>query len=185
MGSAQAVIYRCATPAGEVLFTDQICAQGEEVKLPPGSTYVPQRPGETGALPSGIAEPNGVYRSLRIMRPTADETIRSNTGEVPVELALEPALSEGHLIVIYLDGKRLPTAGTGNRVRLTAVSPGAHRVQARVIDSAGNSRARSGQVQFFLRRGAEPYVRQPTDAPLAPQAPAATRAPGIVRPGTP
>jgi len=120
------------------------------------------------------------YRSIRIVQPEANGTVRNNQGVVQVAIALEPALQEGHKIKLYLDGGAVTGEFSSPSVELSGVERGTHSLRAVVSNSAGKRLGDSPTVRFTLRRTTrfdrarnepDPQPNPPTtpDNPFEPQ----------------
>lgn len=74
------------------------------------------------------------YERFAIVNPVNGENIRSNTGSLDIELALQPALQEGHGIVLYVDGKQIGQT-TASLIKLNDIERGEHTLFAIVHDA--------------------------------------------------
>lgn len=175
--NAFAAMYRCMDEQGNPVFTDVPCAGGEEVTLPPGTTFTPRLPAASTSKEASKEETAPGYNWLRVASPGPDETVRNTTGEVNIELDLEPGLQGDDRIALYLDGTRLSPTGTGVFITLNNIDRGTHTVQARVVSPDGDTRIASDPVTFHLHRSENlPREQAPTKAPSAPISPRAPRA---------
>lgn len=185
---AAAKLYKCQDTEGNTVYTDEPCADGKELKLPPLHTYTPVKvpptfpaPDDSNGSTDGNAES---YTSLTILSPKNDEVIYSNSGTITVGFQLAPALqtSEGHQFSIALDGKQLKSKGVTNQIKLQNVDRGTHSVQIFVIDKSNNILLSSPSVSFHLRKESvitTPIPGSPEKAPQVQGAPAAPRASGL------
>ena len=172
-GIAHAVICKTVDADGVVAYTDVPSRECQTpVKLPPNSTYEP-RPLPASVLGKKDDEPgekkgfNG-YRSMQIVQPEADGTIRSSEGKVPVAIVLEPALHQGHRVAVFLDGKKVQGNFDGLAIELSGVERGTHSVRASIADAKGKKLIESPEVKFSLRQiglfdGAP--IKQPRPSP--------------------
>ena len=105
----------------------------------------------SGGVPPEAAEEATAYSEFKITSPTADETVRSNTGSVDVSVALTPSLKSGDGIVWYVDSKQ---AGSGvtPTVTLNDLTVGTHRVFAVLNDAAGNIIQNTETITFNMLR---------------------------------
>ncbi|MFQ5642073.1 MAG: DUF4124 domain-containing protein [Thiogranum sp.] len=173
MASLQAAVYKSVDAQGNVVYTDEPTGNGKPVDLPPLSTIPP--PKYTLSKPSVQSDtPDAGYKQLSIASPTADETLRDNTGAVPVSAAIEPALNvtAGHLFQFYLDGQTQGEPTASARIVLANVDRGTHNVSVAVIDAEGKEVMRSDPVPFHLHRQSinfprGPGVPSPAPAPRA------------------
>jgi len=180
--SASAEVYKWVDEKGVVHYTDKPPSDNATpAELPPLQTYkggqVPKlKPSAVEAKPK--PPPPAGAMQVEIVAPEADENVRENEGNVPVSVAVVPALPPGHRLVYYMDGvaQALPTESTS--YVLTNVERGSHTVSASVIDDAGNEVAAAPPVTFHMKatsalapRGFQPAPRAPSAAPPPPPKP--------------
>ena len=157
-----AAVYKSVDAEGNVVYTDEPAGNGKPIDLPPLSTIPP--PKYTPSQPS--AEPQGStsgYTKLSIVAPSQEETLRDNTGAVPVSAGLEPALNvaAGHRFQYYLDGQTQGDPTASNQIVIANVDRGAHNVAVAVVDGEGKEVMRSNPVPFHLHRQSVNFPRGP------------------------
>ncbi len=115
----------------------------------PAGLPAPDRLAQAESTPT-VAEPR--YGTLRLVRPAPAETIHDNSGTVPVEVTLQPALraEAGHRFRVLLDNALQPGAWATTRFSLPQVDRGAHTLQVIVTDRGGDELARSAPVEFHM-----------------------------------
>lgn len=167
-----AAVYKWTDSSGQVHYTDQRKEGAQAVDLPEPSVYTPapvpsatQSPG-TGA---GDAAAND-YDLLEISAPTQDETIRNNEGKVTVGLRLEPTLSQGDVIELFLDGEKRGELSSGGGT-LSGVNRGSHSLKVRVVNASGQELISSQAVNFHLRRESKLFPNKPKPTPLPAASP--------------
>jgi len=152
---AFAKLYKCKNDAGEVVYTDQPCqgGKGEELKLPPFSTYSPTIVPVPASANKVKEDPAASYKVFEILTPKDDKLVTSTTGTVNVTFKLEgPLLSlKGHKFAIALDGKKLKSRGVTNQIRLNSVNPGTHSVQVFVVDAENKVIKSSNLINFHMK----------------------------------
>lgn len=89
------------------------------------------------------------YQELEFITPQDEETFYGADTSVDVRLRSEPALAEGHRLVLYIDGRRV---GEGYQHTLTGVERGAHALTAVIFDDQANERMRSAPRVFHIRQ---------------------------------
>lgn len=168
---AHAEVYRWVDATGRVVYGDNppkksgakavdlptlTIADGYAPKVTAPEPAVTSSPAPAEAAPaSGVppeaAEEATAYNEFKITSPTADETVRSNTGSVDVSVALTPSLKSGDGIVWYVDSKQ---AGSGvtPTVTLNDLTVGTHRVFAVLNDAAGNIIQNTETITFNMLR---------------------------------
>jgi len=166
-----AAVYKSIDAEGNVVYTDEPVGNGKPLDLPPLSTipapkYTPSKPSaEPGDAGTG-------YKNISIVAPTQDETLRDNTGAVPVSAGLEPALNvtAGDRFQYYLDGQTQGEPTASNQIVITNVDRGAHNVAVAVVDAEGNEVMRSSPVPFHLHRQSINFPRGPGAPTPTPRA---------------
>lgn len=184
---AWAKLYKCTDAAGNIIYTDEPCIGGEELKLPPLPTFSSQKKPAPSAtsndeepkLPPGEKPAFEGYTSLKIVQPQKDRVVQSTSGKVDISVAISPPLQvdAGHKIQISFDGQALKTTGSTTRVQLNNVDRGTHTVQVSVLDSKGAVVKSSSTVRFHVRVTSVIGVPNPLKAPQSPSAQPAPRAP--------
>lgn len=99
------------------------------------------------------------YRSLEIWQPTNGESFFGADAAVNVRVRSEPELSQGHTLLLYLDGKLVEGATNSDSYTITDLQRGVHSLAAVITDERGNEKIRSEPRVF--------HVRQPTVIPPA------------------
>jgi hypothetical protein len=150
-------VYRSVGPSGEVIFSDQPSKGASEVEVtPPASnTYqaVPT-PDFTPYTPSrkrnDEAQQAFNYSLFYVSFPAKEETLWVDTGEVTIQLMLEPSLRPGHRLVYMVDGQAIPHNGLS--LLQTNVPRGEHKVSVEIHDDTGQVVLATPPVTFFVRR---------------------------------
>lgn len=157
--AAQAQIYKKVLPDGSVVFTDEPSLDAEPIQVQPLPTYKappsePKAQDAPAASPEPVTNQPVVYKRFAIETPAHDATIRDNSGNVTVTLALEPALAtdQGHTLSLLLDGNLVAQGGTATSVNLQAVDRGSHTLEALLVDLQGKTLRRTAPVLFHLMR---------------------------------
>jgi len=100
----------------------------------------------------------GPYRGLGIATMWDGDSIEDDRGVVWFKIKLAPDLADGHALVIAFNGKLLPMSDSALEFSLPAVVRGTHTIQARVVDTDGNTVISSRPVEFTVR---EPWWAAP------------------------
>jgi hypothetical protein len=155
-----AQIYKWVDDKGVVHYGDDPGVPGAKpVKRLPGlSTYEPRQ------LPETVLEekketskeseqtPQAQYKVLEIISPEEQGTVRSAPGEVPVFVALDPALRQGDVLRVILDGKPWPGKFESTVIKLENVDRGEHQIAVAVYDAKGRLVKQSDSHTFYLHR---------------------------------
>lgn len=156
-----APVYRTTDEHGNVIFTDDPGDRPAEVVDLPGLTIVPSTPlpGPTPGAGLDRDEPRRergdedlpVASSVTLLSPSAEETVRSNEGNVQVVARVDAPLRVGDVFEVVLDG-RVMARNAGGSFGLTGIDRGEHRVFVRLVDEQGLAVANSATHTFYLHR---------------------------------
>ena len=147
-------VYRWTTPEGEVIYSDTYHPGADKIRVDAGSN----KPAPAAAGPEAAADgqkgstADGTYETFQIVQPENDATIRSNEGVVAVSLMLSPALTDGDVIQIFVDGNRLKGDLTTTQFTLNDLNRGTHSLQVKIVDAQGNTRSTAPSINFHLRK---------------------------------
>ncbi len=150
---AKADAYRSVGPGGVVEFSDTPSVGAQPVEISPPSTYhAPKLPGlAPAARPSPGATAPAAYGQVAILSPAPDQAVNDTTGDLNVQVKLEPALRQGDRLRVLVDGQPAATA-SGTSVALHNVFRGTHQLQVQVLNTAGDVLASSSPVTFHMIR---------------------------------
>lgn len=95
--------------------------------------------------------PEVSYTSVQLTSPTPEETIRSNTGEVPFSIALQPPLQQGHKVRVLVNGSAYGEL-EASQGTLSSLERGGYTLQAEIIDRSGRAVASTNSVTFYLHQ---------------------------------
>ena len=155
--NASAAVYKWVQPDGSVIYSDRAPVENaaptelpalQEIKMPP-----PPPPSTDTTANNNQAQQgqSTEYTNLTIAEPADNSTFRSNAGKVNVKLELEPALQDGDMVAIILDGKDIGQ-GKSTNVALNNVDRGSHSLQAIVKNAQGSTLISSTPITFTLQR---------------------------------
>ncbi len=151
-------VYETRDRAGPV-FSDIPAAGATEVVLPPLNRM--DSPAEPPVAPASPGPAVAAYTTLNIVQPGNGATVHSNTGQLAVQLTLEPALqtARGDAIVVKLDNTRLPTRRTTLNFEISAAEwqsvaadSAEHQLEVAVVDQAGAALIVAPSVRFYVHR---------------------------------
>lgn len=171
-------VFRKLHPDGVVEFSDQPTRGSEELKVEELPTYKFSTPARSGSnippparpTPAKPAQAASPYTSLAITRPSHDETIRSNNGDIDVKFSLQPTLQyyQGHKIEYLLDGRSVLKSERPQILK--NVSRGTHSLVIQVIDKNNNILINSNSVSFHIKRYFKPSSKAKPAVPVLPAA---------------
>jgi len=155
--NASAAVYKWVQPDGSVIYSDRAPDENaaptelpalQQIKMPPPP---PPSTDTTADNNQPQQTQNADYTKLTIAEPAENSTFRNNAGQVNVKLELEPALQEGDVIAILLDGKEIGQ-GKSTALALNNVDRGSHNLQAVVKNAQGNTLISATPITFTLQR---------------------------------
>lgn len=154
LGTAQ--IYKTTDGDGNVSYSDTPPASGpsEQVKLrETNSTPAPEmvEPAPSYSDPAEDTEEGAEY-SVTISSPANETTIPMGPGNFSITASVEPALSQGALLQLYVDGSPSGNPQSSNSWTLTNVFRGAHDLKVAVVSNRGDPLAESEAVRVYVLR---------------------------------
>jgi len=147
-----AQVYRWVAPDGTVQYSDQPQPGSTPVEVAPVQTIPAPPPPRRTTPPAKPRSTQPVYARFDVLSPAEQESVRANDGNVTISLGLEPPLMPGNRVVLLLDGQPVGPPGTSLTVPLTNLDRGTHRLEASVLDGAGNALISAGPVTFHVLR---------------------------------
>lgn len=160
LGAAQ--IYKSVDAQGNVSYSDTPPASGpsEEIKLrqtnsapPPPEMAEPQ----ASAPPTSPDGSAATSYTVAVTSPANETTIPMGPGNVAISASVEPALEQGALLQLLVDGTPSGNPQSSNQWQLTNVFRGAHDLSVVVVDPEGERLAESESVRIYVLR---PSVNQ-------------------------
>lgn len=103
-------------------------------------------------VPPAIAAPEAC-RALAIVAPSGERTIYDEGGVVVIAFAAEPPLAEGDRIIVRVDAQIVVLPAGLTKFAITGVPPGAHLVEALLVDADDNPVAAAETVTFQVGGG--------------------------------
>ena len=159
-GTAQ--IFKSVDENGNVTFSDTPPNSGSSEQIEVRQTNRPPAPAVIQPLePVAETAPDAaaaVSYSVAITSPANETTIAMGPGNFSVSAAVEPALGEGGLLQLFVDGAPSGEPQAGGSWALTNVFRGAHDLSVAVVDSKGARLAESAAVRVYVLR---PSVNSP------------------------
>ena len=157
-----AQIYKTVDQYGNVSYSDTPPTSGtsEEVKLRETNSAPPPEMPEApaGGAETAADDPAAVSYSVAVASPANETTIAMGPGNFSVSASVEPALAEGTLLQLFVDGTPSGAPQTSNTWGLTNVFRGAHDITVAVIGARGEQLASSAPVRVYVLR---PSVNSP------------------------
>lgn len=160
--AVQAGFYKWVDSEGNVHYSDRPVEQAEQLRIsdrPTDSKLATQD--ENDSEGGDLADNEFGYQSFSLVSPEANQTFRSDEGQVDVSLLLQPGLQEGHKIRLSLDGVDIVNSFASTQVQLRKVSRGSHSLRARIEDAEGSTLLTSQAVSFHVRRASQGPTSNP------------------------
>lgn len=145
-------IYKKTNKAGVVEFTDIPNHDTKPIRVPAMNTYKqkPLTPKPAAKTTKGLT---AGYKEFSIASPLSGKEVRDNSGNVSVQLNLNPPLRPGHTVKVILDNdEKSSLAGTLLVYNFTNISRGTHKVQAFILELNNTVVIESAIVEFHLKR---------------------------------
>ena len=95
---------------------------------------------------------NHQYKTVQIIQPSDQATIRNNQGNVTVSVKIEPALFPGDTLQLLFDGTPWGVAQANTLFQVTGVYRGSHTIAVQVLDSHGNVLGTSEQIMVYMQQ---------------------------------
>lgn len=158
--AAEKRIYKTVDAEGNTVFTDHPPKEGrtEELTVQTPNVFAIDEaiPGLRNDQPSADSDASSddepmLYRTLRIVSPAHNESIRGNHGSVRVGVVVDPGLIHGHKLRLLLDGVR-HLEGASTSFTLNNLDRGEHTLQVDIVYASGQVLQSSEPSIFHLQR---------------------------------
>lgn len=151
---ARAEIYRWVDDKGVTHYGDKPPKEGvRPVELPPLQTYSPSDSAPTAIAPSPADRSTPASdgkRSLRIVSPTQDDTIRD--ASAGISMTVDAALQPGEGLLFFLDGVQQNKMATPSSAWLFEhVERGEHQLGAAIVSANGREVLRAAPVTVHVK----------------------------------
>lgn len=167
-GLAHAQIYKWTDSSGNVYFSDKPHPGAEQIQLPNTQTYSPptkaEIPATTEPPPPDTADADQPYRSVTIVQPEDQATVRNNQGYLPIIVQLEPDLRKGDSIQLIFDGAPLGEPQITPLFALRDINRGSHTIAVKVLGTNGKELNTSETITVYMhqaRVGMVPGTKKP------------------------
>lgn len=145
-----AELYKWSDVDGVVHYTD---------RMPTGQVQQQALPDHLKSLgvskPPQQTEQESIYSKLVITLPAADDIIRTPDETVNIVVQIDPPMVEDHFLQVYLDGLEVGDKTKSTALTLQKMKKGVHRLQAQIVDSAGQQVLKSEEITFEYRQPAD------------------------------
>lgn len=154
---AAQTVYKQVDEQGNVSFSDSPQSAGsEEVKVRPSSGIRLPQPRQRidpqqRERRQQEAEERDSYQRLAITQPEHDTAFWRTSGDVAIQVAIEPSLRSGHRLQLELDGETQQTQ-QGNTFNIQNIDRGTHEATVHVVDSDGKVLKSSELARFTVHR---------------------------------
>ncbi len=146
-------VYRVVDAEGGVTFTDSPAAntKAETVDLPTINIATPPPPRIIDAKDAVIGE-EAPYTSARITQPLNNATIPPGQTTVVITLALKPALQEGHLAQLYIDGRAQGSATASTTFSVSRLNRGKHKAYIEILGGDKKRKTQTKAITFHVKQ---------------------------------
>lgn len=151
---AHAEVYRWKDEQGNLHFSDSPpqSHEFETVEISPVlSVPAFKAPQEAHDQPQEKKADSKPYQRFSIAHPVHDSAIRSNAGDVSVNIDLKPPLRGNHSITLFVDGDQTAESRQST-FQLNNVDRGTHRLHAEIKNSAGKTLMATDPIEFTVLR---------------------------------
>jgi hypothetical protein len=161
-GAPAAEVYKWVDEEGNIVYSDQPRPGAEELENLEIQTYRAPRERRLEPEPEPLAPVK--YESIGIVSPANDATIRDNSGNISVSVALTPPLmvERGHRLSFRLNGQAPGEPQTGTTFQFQNVDRGTHTLSVAVVDASGAVVGSSDGVVVHLHRATANKKVSPT-----------------------
>lgn len=146
-------VYRIISKDGEVTFTDSppANAKSESVDMPKINIAAPP-PATTKNSKDEAGADESAYTKASITQPSNNATIPPGQREVVVQIALEPPLQTGHLVQIYVDGRKQGSPSASSTFTLSSLDRGEHSVSAEIVGVDKQRKAKTQTITLHVKQ---------------------------------
>ena len=157
--AAYGAIYTHSDPNGETVYSDTPLSQeatpldmGHEASLEAGTLSTPPKEQSTSALNATTTNnERKPYQALTMLSPKNKETI-ANQPTLTVRLHVEPALQEGDVIQLFLDGAPAGPTTTQLQITVPALERGSHTLKAVLLGNKQQSLIQTDTITIYIQR---------------------------------
>jgi hypothetical protein len=143
-----AEVYKTVDEYGNVIFSDQPTDGAEKIEVRDPITVPSLGDYEAADEPAEEVEP---YQELVITNPRQDETYFRSEGDLVVSVNIQPRLSSGDFLVLFLNGSEY-RSGKATSFSLVELDRGTHQVSVLIRDASGTVLKSSEPVTFHIRQ---------------------------------
>lgn len=148
--SAQTV-WKWKDKNGVTHYSDQSVPGAERVELNV-QTYASPPATPAASVQKDTPLPPPSYTNLEIWKPGPETTITGTGGQVSIGIRVEPGLAAGHVLSLFMDGRRVEGSPNATEYDLNNVNRGQHTAVAVIADSKGKQVRVSKPVTFYVQR---------------------------------
>jgi len=146
-------IYTWIDRRGNRIYSDQPREGAEEMQIEKGTDFdgdaiTVKKSSQLKVLPS----PDKSYKTLAIVSPPNDATIRNNQGSFQVAVSMAPNLFPGHRTLVKIDGQEVGKSGSSIFL-VNNIDRGTHTIIASIVTKEGKVVMTSEPVVVHVHRG--------------------------------
>ncbi len=165
-------VYQWRDKSGELHFSDVPHEGAKTIEIQEPQTY--QAPtysntSETSDESKNPQKQKAIGKTISVVSPRNQSTIRNGTGELMVNLEVSPKLTKGETVQLLFDSKSNIPPQKVLTFKLKNVYRGSHTLSANVLDKSGKVIASSDTITIYMQR---PIVHQnQIKNPITPRPP--------------
>ncbi len=148
-------VYRHVDEEGNVTFSDEPPGDGaEEIKMQPITTMPLPRPQQRQARQTTreeTAEESPAYDTLAITKPEHDTAFWRASGDIVIEVNVQPELRPSHSLELELDGERIQQT-RNRRFEIINIDRGTHEAVVHIINANGETLQSSELSRFTVHQ---------------------------------
>lgn len=150
---AHAQIYKWTDGNGTVHYSDVPQPGAQKIDLPEVQTSTPSPPpAEEPPVKLAPKKAPFEYKSVEIVQPKNEETLRNNQGFVPVVVNITPELQKGNLMQLIYDGSPLGDPQPAKVFAINDSLRGTHTLAVQVLNADGEVAITSDPITFYMQR---------------------------------
>ncbi len=147
--TATAEIYSHIDENGHQLFSDKPQKNSSAIELQPINLQQSPSASQKTIKRSLTQQKNIAYKSIKIISPANNTTIR-NTTTLAIKVRIDPILLGSNLLVFLDNGQPIAKPGKNLTLELTNLQRGSHIIQVKILNSSGTELIISNPITIYI-----------------------------------
>lgn len=155
---AQAEVYKRVDAQGNVTYSDEPLDGGEAIEVKPVTTVTLPKADQVREIvernrrnEDRDQQPSQPYGNVGFVAPENNSAFHSGSGDVTFSVSSQPALRQGHLFEVSLDGQPIGQNASG-QFSVNNVYRGSHEASVNIVDSQGRIIQPGQSISFTIHR---------------------------------